>query len=134
MTYLYQMATPVYIQAYDTIKYRSPATDATLHALGKRLFMAHLKLAEEDTIRILVTNFSYDLIFFTLTAKPVVGHVRVHIKPNSLISEIVEDIREQYKLKSTDAIFIYTVCQFLGSLPHQSLTVQLTDSISSLPR
>jgi hypothetical protein len=96
--------------------------------------IAYLKPSEADTIKILVTNFSYCPIFFTLTPRQLDGRVRIHVKPGSLISEIVEDIREQYKLKVTDNILIYTVCQFLELLPHQSLTVEPTDSISSLPR
>ena len=112
------MEAPIHLQAYDTIKYESPATDATLHALGKRLFTASLKPAEADTIRILVTNFSYYPISFTLIPTQFVDRVRTHIMPDSLISEIVEDIRKQYTLKFTDNIFIYTVCQFLESLPH----------------
>jgi hypothetical protein len=48
--------------------------------------------------------------------------VRAHIRPNSSILAIVEDMRKQREFKLTDEILIYTVCQFLEPLPHQSLT------------
>jgi hypothetical protein len=134
ITHLRQMMPPVRRQAYTNIECSSPATDATLSSLDKGLPIAILKLAEADTVGIFVTNFSYHPISFTLTTTSFLGHVRRHIKPESPILRIIEDIRKQCELRPTDKIIIYTVCRFLESLPHQPLTIQPTDSTSSLPR